>query len=86
MSSPSPTPGQVGRVIRALREARGCSQGTIADHAEVSRYYYSSIELGERNPTLLVLARIAHALDVDLSDLIAQAEKLGSSKPPKAAP
>jgi transcriptional regulator with XRE-family HTH domain len=42
----------------------------------VSRYYYSEIELGERNPTLLVLARIARALDTKLSDLIGQAEKL----------
>ena len=77
MSSPSPTPDQVGRVIRALREARGHNQGTIAGHAAVSRYYYSCIELGERNPTLLVLARIAHALDVELSELIARAERLG---------
>lgn len=76
MPSPSPTPAQVGRVIRTLRQARGHNQTTIADHAEISRYYYSCIELGERNPTLLVLARIAHALDMALSDLIAQAERL----------
>jgi transcriptional regulator with XRE-family HTH domain len=76
VSSLSPTPTQVGRVVRALREARHESQETVADGAEVSRYYYSSIELGERNPTLLVLARIAQALDTELSALISQAEAL----------
>ncbi len=77
MSSPSPTAAQVGRVVRALREARSDSQETIAHAAELSRYYYAGIELGERNPTLLVLARIARALDTELSDLISQAERLG---------
>jgi transcriptional regulator with XRE-family HTH domain len=76
MTHPSPTASQVGQVIRALREARGDSQSAIADRADVSRYYYSCIELGERNPTLLVLAQIAHALGITLSELIAQAERL----------
>ncbi len=76
MSNPSPTPAQVGHVVRALREARHESQETVAHKAKVSRYYYSEIELGERNPTLLVLARIARALDTTLSDLIGRAEKL----------
>ncbi|HEY6779463.1 MAG TPA: helix-turn-helix transcriptional regulator [Thermoleophilaceae bacterium] len=76
MSSPSPTPAQVGRVVRALREARHESQETVADAAQVSRYYYSSIELGERNPTLLVLARIAQALGTTLSSVISRAEML----------
>lgn len=74
-TTPSPTSAQVGRVVRALREARGERQDAIAEHAQVSRYYYSCIENGERNPTLLVLARIAHALDVELSELIARAER-----------
>jgi transcriptional regulator with XRE-family HTH domain len=76
VSSPSPTSAQVGRVVRALREARHESQETVAHAAQVSRYYYSEIELGERNPTLLVLARIAQALDTELSELIGRAEKL----------
>jgi transcriptional regulator with XRE-family HTH domain len=77
VSSPSPTPAQVGRVVRALREARHESQETVAHEAKLSRFYYSEIELGTRNPTLLVLTRIALALDTELSDLIGRAEKLG---------
>ena len=76
MTHPIPTADQVGQIIRALREAHGHSQSAIADQANISRYYYSSIELGERNPTLLVLAQIAHALGITLSELIAQAEQL----------
>jgi transcriptional regulator with XRE-family HTH domain len=76
VSNPSPTSEQVGRVVRARREARGDSQETVADAAEISRYYFSEIELGVRNPTLFVLARIAQALDIELSDIIRQAETL----------
>jgi XRE family transcriptional regulator, regulator of sulfur utilization len=76
VSNPSPTSEQVGRVVRALREARGDSQETVADAAEISRYYFSEIELGVRNPTLFVLACIARALDVELSEVIKRAEDL----------
>jgi transcriptional regulator with XRE-family HTH domain len=76
VANPSPTAAQVGSVIRALREARSDSQETIADAADISRYYYSAIELGRRNPTLFVLACIARALEIELSELIGRAEKL----------
>lgn len=73
---PSPTPTAIGLTIRALREERGdMSRDDLADAAAVSRVYLWGIETGERNPTASILARLAQALNIKLSDLIARAER-----------
>jgi transcriptional regulator with XRE-family HTH domain len=59
-----------GRLVRSLRERRGLSQETFADKAGVHRTYIGSIERGERNPTLTMIWRIAHALNVSASSLL----------------
>ncbi len=75
MTGPTPTPAQVGHVIRRLRESRDqVSQEDLADAAGISANYLSGIELGQRNPTLAVLSALASALEVPLSRLIADAE------------
>jgi transcriptional regulator with XRE-family HTH domain len=53
-----------GRTVRLLREARGLSQEDFADRIAIHRTYIGGIERGERNPTLLTIARIAEALGV----------------------
>jgi transcriptional regulator with XRE-family HTH domain len=71
----TPTPAQVGNVIRRLRESRSqMSQEDLADVAGISANYLSGIELGQRNPTLAVLSALASGLEVPLSRLIADAE------------
>jgi XRE family transcriptional regulator, regulator of sulfur utilization len=50
------------------------SQERLADAAEISVTYLSEIERGQRNPTVAVMARIAHALGMRLSELVARAE------------
>lgn len=63
-----------GRNIRRLREANGLSQEQLADLANVHRTYLSGVETGSRNPTLEVVERLAKALDVDASILLAGTE------------
>lgn len=53
-----------------LREERGWSQEELADQAGLHRTYVSGIERRVRNPTVLVLERIAKALKVPASTLI----------------
>lgn len=60
----------VGENIRALRLARGMTQERLAFTAELDLTYIGGIERGRRNPSLLVMVRIAEALDASLSDLI----------------
>jgi transcriptional regulator with XRE-family HTH domain len=55
--------------VQALRQARGWTQETLADHADLDRSYLAGIETAVRNPSLKVLERLAQGLGVPLSEL-----------------
>lgn len=61
---------QVGRNVRALREKSGRSQEDFAFDCELHRTYISGVERGVRNPTVVVLAKIAKALKVPPARLL----------------
>jgi transcriptional regulator with XRE-family HTH domain len=61
----------VGKNVRRLRRQRGLTQEQLAFEAEIDLTYMGGIERGERNPSLLVMARIAEALSVHLTKLFA---------------
>jgi len=60
---------RVGLNLQALRRARGLSQEELAHRASMHQTYLSGIERGRRNPSVLVLERLAQALQADLEDL-----------------
>jgi len=55
---------QFGANLRKLREEQGLSQEAFADEAGLHRTYISDIERGVRNPTIVVVEKIARALGV----------------------
>ncbi|MCP3012386.1 XRE family transcriptional regulator [Nocardiopsis dassonvillei] len=61
--------------LRELRRARGLSGGALAELSGVSRGMISRIENGEAQPTASLLGRLAAALGITLSELIARAER-----------
>ena len=61
---------RVGLNIQELRRAKKLSQEELADMCNIHQTYLSGVETGRRNPSLLVLERIANALDVDPEELI----------------
>ena len=61
----------LGQRIRAVRETRELSQVALAASAGISQGYLSQLEQDEREPTLSIAARIAHALQLSLDDLAA---------------
>ncbi|MBP0441307.1 helix-turn-helix domain-containing protein [Tianweitania sediminis] len=63
---------RVGLNLQRLRKARGLSQEELAHAADVHQTYVSDLERGKRNPSILVLDRLAKALDADLVDLAAR--------------
>jgi len=65
---------QLGRRIRTIRKAQGLSQEELADKAGLDRTYVGGIERGERNVSVLNLAKIGVALQVDLSLLFTDDE------------
>ena len=64
----------LGQVIREKRRGLGYSQESFAEIVELHRTYVGSVERGERNVSLLNLVKIATALGVHLSTLIAETE------------
>lgn len=56
--------------LRRLREKAGYTQEVFADVAGIHRTYISDIERGQRNPTIIVVDRIAVALNVAPGDLL----------------
>ncbi len=60
----------LGERVNALRVARGISQEDFAGRVGLDRTYVSGIERGLRNPTLLVLLRLAQALEVPVTELL----------------
>jgi transcriptional regulator with XRE-family HTH domain len=61
---------QVGMNVKRVRRERGLSQEELGFRAELHRTYISGVERGIRNPTIIVLGRIADALDVAPGDLL----------------
>jgi transcriptional regulator with XRE-family HTH domain len=61
---------RVGLNVQQARRERGLSQEELAHRAAVHQTYLSGVERGTRNPTVVVLDRIAQALDLDPVDLL----------------
>lgn len=61
---------RIGWNIRRLRAARELTQEDFATDSGFDRGYISGLERGVRNPSVLVLERIAKPLDVDVVELL----------------
>lgn len=60
----------LGTNVRRIRQSRRLTQEQVAFDAEIDLTYLGGIERGKRNPSLMVMARIADALSVRLTDLL----------------
>jgi transcriptional regulator with XRE-family HTH domain len=60
----------VGKNVQYYRKKKGLSQEELGFEAGIDRTYISGVERGLRNPTVLVLARIAKALGVSETKLL----------------
>ncbi|WP_026440705.1 helix-turn-helix domain-containing protein [Acidocella facilis] len=60
----------VGRNFARLRKARGLTQEEVEARSGVSQQYLSSLERGQRNPTVITLYELARVLDVTVGDLV----------------
>lgn len=60
---------RLGKNIRVLRKARGWSQETLGERADLSYKFVGEIERGLVNPSLDSLVKIANVLDVEIVEL-----------------
>jgi transcriptional regulator with XRE-family HTH domain len=70
---------RIGLNLQNLRREKGLSQEELAFRSGIHQTYLSGVERGKRNPTVLVLQKIAAALDSDIERLVAQRNKITKS-------
>ncbi len=59
-----------GEKVKFLRLERGWSQEKLALTADIDRTYIPSIEAGKRNVSIIVIEKLAIALDIEVSELL----------------
>ena len=78
MAPHSPALLALGSAVRDLRGRLGLSQEELAHRAELNRTYLGDVERGTRNVSFNALRRIADALEIRASELLARGEDLES--------
>ncbi|MEJ7819169.1 MAG: XRE family transcriptional regulator [Rubrobacteraceae bacterium] len=66
---------RLGVRVRELRRGRGLTLEGLAERSGVSRAMISKLERGEKNPTLVIAAKLAEGLEVTLSQLAGVEER-----------
>ena len=67
--------GRLGSRVKELRKRRGLTLEELAERSGVSRAMISKLERGEKNPTLVVAAKLAEGFGVTLSQLVGMEER-----------
>jgi transcriptional regulator with XRE-family HTH domain len=64
-----------GKVLRQLRLEAGLTQEQLGLEADLRRTYVSVLELGQQQPSLNTVLKLAKALNVPAHELIRQVEE-----------
>lgn len=59
----------LGNRLRELRLERHLSQEKVSLYGEINKNYVCDIEKGRRNPTILILNKLARYYDVPMNEL-----------------
>lgn len=60
---------QFGRNVNRLRNQGGWTQEYLAEKADIDRRHLQRIEAGERNPSIIIAARLRKALGCSWEEL-----------------
>lgn len=61
---------KLGHHVRELRKAMNWSQEELAGESGLDRSYVSGLEVGRRNPTYLVLLKLARVFRIPVTQLV----------------
>jgi XRE family transcriptional regulator, regulator of sulfur utilization len=64
-----------GLAVRHFRETHGWSQELLAEKADLNRSYLGEVERGRVIPSLATAQKLASALEISLSGLLAHCEQ-----------
>lgn len=73
-------PKLFGLTVRQQRELLGWSQERLAESADLNRSYVGELERGQAVPSLITLDKLARALGLSPSRLLAQTERLSQQR------
>ena len=59
-----------GQRVRELRLSNGYSQEKLAELSDLDRTYIPGIESGKRNVSIVVVAKIAKAFQISISEMM----------------
>ena len=62
------------KVLQRLRKAKGLSQEELSFRSQLDRTFISRLEGGLRQPTISTIIRLAEALGVSASSIVAEVE------------
>lgn len=71
---PDTLSASLAEALQAARQARGLSVNALAERSGVSRAMIAKVERREAQPTAVLLARLAAALGMTLSEFVTRAE------------
>lgn len=63
-----------GKIVAQLRQSAGLSQEELAEQAGIHRTYVSQLERGLKSPTLVILLKLAKALNTTPSKMMLRLE------------
>ena len=65
-----------GKVLREVRLEAGLTQEQLGLEAGVRRTFVSLLELGEQQPTLTTIMKLAEALNISAAEMVSKTEQL----------
>lgn len=72
--------------LKMLREARGWTQGSLADRLEVSRQTVNALETGKYDPSLPLAFKIARLFDRPIEEIFdPEAEQTSRTEPARGS-
>jgi len=70
----------IGLFIRSYRLANSESLQSLADRSGVSRSMISQVESGQKSPTIMILAKLAEAMNISLEDFVKDPKHLSDTQ------
>jgi transcriptional regulator with XRE-family HTH domain len=68
-----------GRQVRYYRRLKNLTQEQLGEQAQVSYKYIGEIERGRKKASIIVIFRLAHALQISMSDMVSLSKEQGDA-------
>ena len=69
MAAPPAPLVALGRNVRSIREKKKLTQEALGERSDLHTTYISDIERGVRNPSVLIILKLAKGLGVEAAEL-----------------